>query len=166
MFTTLLVVLPLKPLIKRCKGFSKIFFGPLDLTIMVFIEWLGIFVVSWKSLVAWACFPPRNKVLLYVPSGLFVPWLEMKPGKFLFGIASPLAFLSIGLLGKGLVFTLFSLCMNQCPFKDPLLSRTSGKLGRLSSLGYVGLVMSFEMDSLSTSKTFGGLPCLPSRVLP
>ena len=164
MFITLPIGLPLKPPIRNWKGSLETFSRPLDLNCMAFIEWLGTFVASLKSWEVLAYSPPRNKDWLFVPNGLSVPSLEMKPGKFLFDIVSPLAFLSTGRLGKGLGSTLCPSCVNQFTFKALLLSRASGKPGKLSSLGYVGLAMNSAMDSLSTSRIFGGLLCLPPRV--
>lgn len=144
----LLVGLLLKPPIKNWKDCFMILFGLLVSIIVAFTELLGIFVVSQKNMEALAFFSYRSKALLYVPNGLVVPSLEMKPGRFWFGIAFLPDFLSIGLHGRGLAFTPSSSCENLCSYKALLLSRAYGKLGKLSNLGFDGLVMSLIMDSL------------------
>lgn len=140
------------------------FFGLLVLTILAFTEWLGIFVVSPKIMEALAFFPHTRKASHFVPSGLYMPLLEMKLGKFWFNTALPLGFLIIGLHGRGLAFKPFSSFKNLCTFKALLLSRAYGKLGKLSNLGFTSLVMGFVMGFLLISRKFGGLHYFPSRV--
>lgn len=64
---------------------------------MVFIEFLGIFVVSPKSLEALVFFPLRRKASLFMKNGLYVSLLEMNLGRFWFGIAFLRGSLLIGL---------------------------------------------------------------------
>lgn len=125
-----------------------IFCGPLVLIIMAFIEWLGTFVVSQRSMEALAFSPHKSKALLYVPNGLFVPSLAMKLGRSRSSIVFLLDFLSTGLHGRGLAFTPFSSCENPYAYRALLLSRAYGKLGKPSSLGFAGLVMISMMGSL------------------
>lgn len=107
------------------------------------------FFVSPKSLDALAFYLHRSKTLLFVPNGLYMPLLEMKLGKFWFGIAFLLSFMLISLHGSGLSFKPFSSSENLCTYRDLLLSRAYGKLGKLSSLGFTSLVMDSVMGSLS-----------------
>lgn len=125
-----------------------IFSGPLVLIIMAFKELLGIFVVCQNCLVALAFSPHKRKAFLYVPDGLFMPSVGMNPRRFLFGIAFLLNFSSTSLHGRGLACIPFSSCKNPCSYKAHLLSRACGKLGKLLSLGFTGLVMSSMMGSL------------------
>ena len=114
----------------------EIFFGLLVLIIMVSTKLLGTFVASQKSLAALACFPLKNKDFLFVPSGSFMLFLEMKLGRFWFTIAFPLAFLLIDLLGRGLAFIPFSSCVSLLSYRALLLSKASGRPGALASLGW------------------------------
>ena len=65
---------------------------------------------------------------------------------------------------KGIGFEPFSLCENPCTYMAFLLSRAYGKLQKLSSLGFTGLVMSSLMGSLWSSRTFGSLVYFLLRV--
>lgn len=147
MCTTILVGLPPKLPILSWNVWSEIFFGLLVLVSMVFIELFGIFVVSQESLVVLACFPLKNMALLSMKNGLSKLFLEMKPRRFMFGTVFLLASLLAILDGRGLVFKPFSSCVNQWPYRAPLLLRAFGKPRKLLSLGFVGLEMSFAMGS-------------------